>query len=85
MERLAYKVPEGATLLNISTRLLWRLIHDGEIKTIRLGRCVRVPAEEIDRILSTAAAGEGHSRWRLAVGLTPAVEAAQEQLEVRRR
>ena len=62
MEREAFKVPEAARTLSVSPRLLWRLIAAGEVGVIRLGRSVRVPRAEIDRILSEREGGRDDDR-----------------------
>lgn len=43
-------IAKTAHLLTVSPRSVWRWIAAGEIKAVRLGRAVRIPASEIDRI-----------------------------------
>ncbi len=42
-ERLLLTVEEAARHLNIGRTLAWQLVRQGEMPSIRLGRCVRVP------------------------------------------
>ncbi len=51
-ERRAVSVPEGARLLDISTTTAWKLVYAGDIRVVRLGRSVRIPLAEIERILT---------------------------------
>ena len=48
--RLAYAVPESARMLGISRRGLYRLIEDGTLRTVTLGRRRLVPAAELARL-----------------------------------
>ena len=45
-----WPIPEAAKFLAVSSRHLWRLIDAGEIRSIRLGRRVLIPADEISRL-----------------------------------
>ena len=36
---------------NISERKMRQLALDGRIRTVRIGRCVRVPREELERLV----------------------------------
>lgn len=47
MSRLLYDKPSAADELSISERVLERLIKDGEIKTVTIGRRRLVPAEAL--------------------------------------
>jgi len=52
--RLLYDKPEAAEQLSVSVRVLERLISDGEIESVQIGRRRLVPAEAlvdyIDRV-----------------------------------
>ena len=54
MTRLLYDKPEAAEQLSVSVRVLERLISDGEIESVQIGRRRLVPAEAlvdyIDRV-----------------------------------
>lgn len=54
-------VPEFATALRIQPKTVWAWIAARKIATHHIGRCVRIPASEVERILDE--------------GLRPALEA----------
>lgn len=56
-ERRAVSVPEAARLLGISVTTAWKLVYADTIRVVRLGRAVRVPLAEIERILT----GDDHA------------------------
>jgi len=45
------KVPEAAEVLALSQKTLWQWIGQRRIGVVRLGRAVRVPVSEIDRLM----------------------------------
>ena len=45
--RLAYRVPEAAEAVGISRAKAYELINRGEIPSIRVGGCVRVPVDAL--------------------------------------
>jgi len=45
------KVPEAAAMLSLSQKTVWQWIGERRIGVIRLGRAVRVPTSEIDRLM----------------------------------
>ncbi len=45
-----WPIPEAAAYLSVSDRHLWRLIEAGEIRSIRFGRRVLIPADEMNRL-----------------------------------
>lgn len=47
MTRILYSKPEAADQLSISERVLDRLIRDGEVDSVLIGRRRLVPAEAI--------------------------------------
>lgn len=47
MNRHLYSVPDAAEQLSISPRVLERLIKDGEVESVKLGRRRLVPAEAL--------------------------------------
>ena len=51
MKNRLYDSKEVSLLLGISKQSLRRAIATGKIKTVRLGRFLRIPAEEIERLL----------------------------------
>lgn len=50
---LAYTDAEVSSLLRVSKRTVYRLRKSGVLRAVRLGRAVRIPAEEIARLLAT--------------------------------
>ncbi len=51
MAKKLNKVPEAAEQFCMTTKGLWNWIADGRIGVVRLGRNVRIPQEEIDRLI----------------------------------
>jgi prophage regulatory protein len=51
MERLLLKPMEVTQVLGIGRSLVYELIARKEIPSVRLGRCVRVPAESLKKWL----------------------------------
>ncbi len=45
------KVPEAAELLALSQKTLWQWVGARRIGVVRLGRAVRIPMSEIDRLV----------------------------------
>ena len=51
MEKLLLKPSEAAQVLGIGRSLIYELIARREIPSVRLGRCLRVPTESLQRWL----------------------------------
>ena len=47
------KVEAAATALDVSPKTLWGWIGQRRIEVVRLGRCVRIPEAEIDRLIES--------------------------------
>lgn len=47
MSALLYSIPDAAGQLSVSARVLERLIKDGEVDTVKIGRRRLVPAEAL--------------------------------------
>jgi excisionase family DNA binding protein len=45
------KVPEAAAMLALSQKTVWQWIGERRIEVVRLGRAVRVPVSEIERLV----------------------------------
>jgi excisionase family DNA binding protein len=45
------KVPEAAEMLALSQTTVWQWIGDRRIGVVRLGRAVRIPLSEIERLM----------------------------------
>jgi excisionase family DNA binding protein len=46
-DRLLYAIPDAAERLSVSARVLERLIADGQLATVKIGRRRLVPAEAL--------------------------------------
>lgn len=46
-DRLLYAIPDAADRLSVSARVLERLIADGKVETVKIGRRRLVPAEAL--------------------------------------
>jgi excisionase family DNA binding protein len=51
MEELTVKVDDAAALLGLSRNGTYAAIHQGEIPSIRIGRCIRVPTAALRTML----------------------------------
>ncbi len=51
MEKVLLKPKEAAQIMNIGRSLIYELIARREIPSVRLGRCLRVPTESLNRWL----------------------------------
>jgi len=51
MESIAYTVEDVALLLKISYQTAKKLVRNGDIKSIKLGRQYRIPKQEIDKMM----------------------------------
>jgi excisionase family DNA binding protein len=45
-------VSEVAALLRVSNMTVYRLINSGELPAVRIGRCFRLPAADVDRYVA---------------------------------
>lgn len=45
------KVPEAAEMLALSQKTVWQWIGERRIGVIRLGRAVRIPLSEVERLM----------------------------------
>ncbi len=53
MDKLLLKPTEVADVLRIGRSLVYGLLATGELPSIRVGRCIRVPAASLERWLAT--------------------------------
>lgn len=49
--RPAYETREVADLLKITDRTVRQYIADGKIRAVRVGKWIRIPADEVDRLM----------------------------------
>jgi excisionase family DNA binding protein len=52
--RLAYSMREVATAIGVSERSVWAMCNRGELRSIRIGRSVRIPREALAELLGGA-------------------------------
>jgi excisionase family DNA binding protein len=57
--RLLHTVPHAAGLLDVGVSTVWKLITDGKLETVRLGRSRRIPHEALVRL---AAPEQSHAK-----------------------
>lgn len=46
------KVREAARRLNVSENTVRRLVNDGDLTSVRIGRALRIPAHSVDELIS---------------------------------
>lgn len=51
---LAYSVRDIAELVRVSDRTVWRWIKAGELRSVKVGGSVRVPAAEVEKLFQGA-------------------------------
>ena len=51
MQRVAYKPREVAAMCGLSRSFVYQLIARGDLRAVRIGRAVVIPAREIERLL----------------------------------
>jgi putative molybdopterin biosynthesis protein len=51
VQRRGYSIREVAEMLGISRRTVYHLISDGDVRTFRVGRSVRIRADDLDRLV----------------------------------
>lgn len=53
--KLAFSVLEAAASIGVGKSTIWRWIHDGRLKTVKLGGRTLIRREELVRLLDEAA------------------------------
>ena len=53
-ERLALSVEEAAGRLGVSRSLIWKMVNQGTIRTVRAGHRVLVPVSAVEEFLSAS-------------------------------
>lgn len=56
-ERLAFRVAEAAEMIGVSRSKMYELIAAGDVKAIRIGTAVRIPADALREWLSASQEG----------------------------
>ena len=49
------RVDEAAAIVKVSSKTIRRLLARGDLKAVRIGRSVRIPSSEIDRLIAAGA------------------------------
>jgi excisionase family DNA binding protein len=63
--RLLYRIPEAADQLGLSRSTLYELVAAGELRVVKIGRAVRIPAAELtDWVERQAAAAQAGGSTR---------------------
>ena len=52
------RIKEAAAALGVAYQTIYRWVYEGRLKTVRLGRAVRIPKSEIKRLASDGLAKE---------------------------
>jgi excisionase family DNA binding protein len=52
-------ISEVANVLRVSKMTIYRLVHDGQLPSMRIGKSLRVPVSALDAYLGQAAADVG--------------------------
>ncbi len=54
--RVAYTVPDFSKRLSISESFTWKMLGDGRLSAVRVGRRTLIPATELTRLMKARAA-----------------------------
>lgn len=49
---IAYTVEQVAMKAQVSRKTVWNWVNNGTIRVVRIGRVVRIPESELDRLFS---------------------------------
>jgi excisionase family DNA binding protein len=52
MAQRLYTVPEAAAVLGLSRATVYRLMGEGRLESVRVGRARRIPQEAIDELVA---------------------------------
>ncbi len=64
-QAVAYTVAEAADLLRVSPEHLYRMIRQGEVRAIHLGRAVRISRGELEKLCGIEHAIDEAARQRM--------------------
>lgn len=53
-ERLAFGVDDAAKVMSVGKSTIWRWVHDGKLKTVKLGGRTLIPRTELLKLLDAA-------------------------------
>jgi excisionase family DNA binding protein len=57
-QRFLYRIPDGAEMVGISRSTFYKLMRDGEIETVMLGRRRLVAHESLERLAERIRSGD---------------------------
>lgn len=52
-DKVVYKVPEIAEILEVSPKSIYELIAQEKLKCVRVGRAIRIPKDYLDEFLNS--------------------------------
>ena len=52
--QILLRIDETAAILKVSSKTVQRLLARGDLRAVRIGRLVRIPSAEIDRLIAVA-------------------------------
>lgn len=52
-------VAEVAEYLRVDQDIIYRLVHDGDLRAVRIGRAIRIPMQEVRRYVEDQLASPG--------------------------
>jgi len=47
VDKLLYKMPEAAKVLDLGLTKTYELVHSGQLRVVHVGRAIRVPADAL--------------------------------------
>jgi excisionase family DNA binding protein len=53
-QQLLYRVPRAARLLDLGVSTIWKMISDGRLSTVKIGRSTRIPHSELVKLAGTS-------------------------------
>ena len=62
MQRMTYKIDEVAQALGLGKTTIHKLLRDGELQKIKLGRATLISAESVDALIQRYAVQAGAPR-----------------------
>jgi excisionase family DNA binding protein len=57
-QKVFLKVSEASKILGISNSLIYKLVHQGDIKSVKFGRCRRISVKSINDYVASCASSD---------------------------
>jgi excisionase family DNA binding protein len=51
VEKLLYKMPEAARVLNLGLTKTYELVNSGKLRSVHVGRSIRIPADALTQLV----------------------------------